>query len=56
MRYVALVLLMVLITAILMRIFNKREYDFLECLFFSFSLHVITNVLVMFIYVFVKYW
>jgi hypothetical protein len=56
MRYVALVILMIFITSLVMRKANKRERDFIEYLFFSFSLYFAVSILIIIICLFIKYW
>jgi hypothetical protein len=56
MRYVALGILMVLITAILMRKVNKRKIDFIEYLYFSFLIYFAISLISFIVFIFVKYW
>lgn len=55
MRYVALVILMVLITAIVVKKFNK-DCSYLESLFFTYILLVITSGILGLVFIFIKYW
>ena len=55
MRYCALVILIILLIALVVKKFNK-DCSYLESLFFTYILLVITSGILGLVFIFIKYW
>ena len=58
MRYVALVILMIFLTALVMKKVKKinKDYSYLECLFFTCVAFFISSVVYGLLFLFIKFW
>jgi hypothetical protein len=56
MRYVALVILMIFLTALVMKKVNKSKSDFTEYIYFSFILYFTISLISCFLFIFIKFW
>jgi hypothetical protein len=55
MRYATLGVLLFLLIALVLKKLTK-DYSFLECLFFTYILVIITSFVAFLVFIFIKYW
>jgi hypothetical protein len=56
MRYVALLFLMIFLTALVMKKVNKNKLDFTEYLYFSFLIYFTISLISLIVFLFIKFW